>query len=137
MLAAVVVFIYPNTAAQVAIILAIAFIFAFVSERLDPYESHWDGWISRIGHVMVVVTIMCVTLLAKVDVSKEGSQSQALLAGILVAAHIAMVLTTTVAEASILVCSVRQRDSPLPRTRTNLSADRRRSQPKYSGTNSI
>ena len=135
MLAAVVVFIYPNTAAQVAITLAIAFIFAFVSERLDPYESHWDGWISRIGHVMVVVT-MYVALLAKVDVSKEGSQSQALLAGVLVAAHIAMVLAV-VAEASILVYSVRQRDSPLPRARTNLSADRRGSQPKDSGTNSI
>ena len=117
MLTGVVVFIYPNTAAQIAITLAIAFIFAFTSERLDPYDSHWDGWVSRIGHVMVVLT-MYVALLAKMDVSNEGSQSQALLAGILVTAHTTMVLTA-VAEAVILVCSVRQCDLPLPRTRTN------------------
>ena len=118
MLTGVVVFIYPNTAAQIAITLAIAFTFAFTSERLDPYDSHWDGWVSRIGHVMVVLT-MYVALLAKIDVSNEGSQSQVMLAGILVVAHIAMVLTA-VAEAIVLVCSVRQRDLPLlPRARRN------------------
>ena len=117
MLTGVVVFIYPNTAAQIAITLAIAFIFAFTSERLDPYDSHWDGWVSRLGHVMVVLT-MYVALLAKMDVSNENSQSQKLLASILVVAHAAMVLTA-VAEAIVLVRSVRQRDLPLPRARTN------------------
>ena len=117
MLTGVIVFFYPNTAAQIAITLAIAFILAFTSERLDPYESHWDGWVSRLGHVMVVLT-MYVALLAKMDVSNENYQSQVLLAGILVAAHIAMVLTA-MAEAIVLVRSVRERDSPLPRARTN------------------
>ncbi|CAN0246469.1 unnamed protein product [Ascophyllum nodosum] len=115
MLTGVVVFIYPNTAAQIAVILAIAFIFAFASERLDPYDSYWDGWVSRIGHVMVLLT-MYVALLAKMDVSGEGDQSQALFAGILVTAHIAMIFTAFL-EAVILICSVRQLDSPLPRTR--------------------
>ena len=114
-LTGVVVFIYPNTAAQIAVTLAIAFIFALTSERLDPYDSHWDGWVSRIDHVMVALT-MYVALLAKMDVSNEVSQSQALLASVLVAAHIGMVLTV-VAEAIVLVCSVRQRDLPRPRRR--------------------
>ena len=104
MLTGFVVFICPNTAAQVAITQAIAFIFAFTSERRDPYDSHWDAWVSRIGHVMVVLTIY-VALLAKIDVLNEGSQSQALLAGVLVAAHIAMILAV-VAEAIVLVCSL-------------------------------
>ena len=116
MLTGVVVFIYPNTAAQIAVTLAIAFLFAFTSERLDPYDSYWDGWVSRIGHVMVVLT-MYVALLAKVDVSGEGSQSQALFAGILVTAHIAMIFTAFL-EAIVLICSIRQLDSPLPRTRS-------------------
>ena len=149
MLTGVVVFIYPNTAAQIAITLAIAFIFALTSERLDPYDSHWDDWVSRIGHVMVALT-MYVAVLAKMDVSNEVSRSQALLAGVLVAAHIAMVLTV-VAEAIVLVCSVRQRDLPRPRRRrTNyvvplddfssiqrFSMDSRGSQHKDPGINPI
>ena len=115
MLTGVVVFIYPSTAAQIAITLAIAFMFAFTSERLDPYESHWDAWVSRIGHVMVVLT-MYVALLARIDVSNESSQSQALLAGVLVAAHISMVLVV-VAEAIVLVCSAQPRDLSQPRRR--------------------
>ena len=149
MLTGVVVFIYPNTAAQIAITLAIAFFFAFTSERLDPYDSHWDGWVSRIGHVMVALT-MYLALLAKIDVSNEGSQSQALLAGVLVAAHIAMALAV-VAEAIVLLCSVRQRESPLPRRKpTNyvvplddfssiprFSMDSRGSQHKGAGMNPV
>ena len=117
MLTGAVAFIYPNTAAQIGITLVIAFIFAFTSEWLDPYDSHWNAWVSRIGHVVVMLTIY-VALLAKIDVLKEGYQSQALLAGVLVAAHISMVLTVVV-ETIVLVCSVRQRDSPLPRRQTN------------------
>ena len=149
MLTGVVVFIYPSTAAQIAITLAIAFMFAFTSERLDPYDSHWDAWVSRIGHVMVVLT-MYVALLARIDVSNEGSQSQALLAGVLVAAHIVMVLAV-VAEAIALVCSVRQCDSPQPRKRRinyvvplddfssiqSYSVDSRSSQQKGPGINPI
>ena len=115
-LTVVVIFIYPNTPAQVAITLAIACIFAFTSARLDPYDSHWDAWVSRIGHFIVVLTIY-LALLAKIDVSNEGGSPQ-LLTGVLVAAHIAMLLVL-VAEAIVLVFSVRQRDSPLPITRTS------------------
>lgn len=39
LLTGVVVFIYPNTAAQVAVTLMIAFSFAILSERLDPNVS--------------------------------------------------------------------------------------------------
>ena len=66
---------------------------------------------------MVVLT-MYVALLATMNVSNESSQSQDLFAAALVTAHIDMVLAV-VAEAIVLVCSVRQRDSPLPKTRTS------------------
>ena len=119
MLTGVVVFIYPNTSAQVAVTLAIAFVFALASERLNPYNSNLDGWVSRTGHVMVVLT-MYVALLTKVDVSNEGNQSQNIFAGILVSAHIAMILTAFV-EAVVLIYSVRQRDVPRPRSRSTSS----------------
>lgn len=115
MLAGIVVFIYPNTAAQIAMTLAMAFIFALTSEHLNPYVSKLDGWVARIGHAMVVLT-MFVALLTKMDVSDEGAQSQVILAGVLVTAHIAMILTA-VAEAFILIYSVQQTDLPLPRPR--------------------
>ena len=113
MLAGVVVFIYPNTAAQIAVTLMIAFIFACASERLDPYDSPWDGWVSRMGHIMIVLT-MVVALLTKVDTSNEDLQSQNVYAVVLVTAHTAMVLTA-VTESITLTFSVRQHDSPMPK----------------------
>ena len=63
---------------------------------------------------MIVLT-MYVALLTRVDVSSEDNQSQRIFAGILVCAHLAMILTVTF-EAIVLVFSIRQRDSPLPRS---------------------
>lgn len=118
-LASIVVLIYPDTAAQIAVTLAMAFIFALTSERLNPYESQWDVWVARIGHIMVALT-MFVALLTKVDVSSEGTQSQNMFAVILVVAHIVMI-ATGIGEAICLAFSVKQRDSPLPRSRSTPS----------------
>ncbi|CAN0042036.1 unnamed protein product, partial [Laminaria digitata] len=70
LLTGAVVFIYPNTSAQIAVTLMIAFVFAMASEGLAPFASRWDTWISRMGHVVVYVS-MYVALLLKVDVSNE------------------------------------------------------------------
>eukprot|EP00752_Nemacystus_decipiens_P017698 g15868.t1 len=95
LLAGVVVFIYPNSAAQVAVTLMIAFAFVLVSEALAPYASRWDHWISRTGHVVVVAS-MYVALLLKVDVSDERSSSQKVFEVVLVAVHVVMVLVVVV-----------------------------------------
>eukprot|EP00903_Cladosiphon_okamuranus_P014549 g13496.t1 len=95
LLAGVVVFIYPNSAAQIAITLMIAFAFVLVSEGLTPYASRWDHWISRTGHVVVVVS-MYVALLLKVDVSNERSSSQKVFEAVLVAVHAVMVSVVVV-----------------------------------------
>ena len=118
MLTGVVVFIYPNSATQIAVTLAIAFVFAFTSERLDPYDSQWDRRVSRMAQIMVVLT-MFEALLTKVDVSSEGVQSQRLFAGVLVGAHIVMVLMAAF-EAFTLMCSVQEvKTTPLPRRRSS------------------
>ena len=117
LLAGIVVFIYPNTAAQIAITLMIAVVFAIVSEALSPYESGWDTWISRMGHAVIAVS-MYVALLLKVDVSNERDDSQKLFEAFLVTAHGCMILSV-ILETVIVACAVRaeQRGKPTPRFR--------------------
>ncbi|CAN0346425.1 unnamed protein product [Ectocarpus sp. 6 AP-2014] len=105
LLAGVVVFIYPNTAAQIAVTLVMAFVFVVVSEGLAPYASRWDTWLSRMGHVVVYMS-MYVALLLKVDVSKERVDSQKVFEAVLVTAHACMILVVVV-ETVVLTCALR------------------------------
>ncbi|CAM9774589.1 unnamed protein product [Ectocarpus sp. 6 AP-2014] len=105
LLAGVVVFIYPNSSAQIAITLALAFIFVLISEGLAPYASRWDTWINRMGHVVVVAS-MYLALLLKVDVSKERSSSQGVFEAVLVVAHVVMVVVVVV-ETLVLALALR------------------------------
>ena len=95
MLTGVVVFIYPNDAAQTAITLVNTFFFFLVSEVLSPYKSVSDMWLSRGGHLIIYFS-MFDALLLKVDVSEESSESQHALAWVLVAGHVVMVVTIVV-----------------------------------------
>lgn len=112
LLAGVVVFIYPNTAAQLAVTLLIAFVFVVISEGLAPYTSRWDTWLSRMGHAVVFVS-MYVALLLKVDVSDERGGSQKVFEVVLVATHACMILVIVV-ETVVLTCALRvgQIDEP-------------------------
>ncbi|CAM9304988.1 unnamed protein product [Ectocarpus sp. 6 AP-2014] len=103
-LTGVVVFIYPNTAAQVAVTLVIAFSFVVVSERFAPYVSKWDSCISLTGHIIVFMS-MYVALLSKVDVSEERPVSQNMLGRTLVAAHACLVVAVVV-ETLVICCSM-------------------------------
>lgn len=75
LLTGVVVFIYLNTAAQIAITLMIAFAFFGISESLSPYISKWDKWVNRMGHIIVYAS-MYIALLLRVNVSDEREDSQ-------------------------------------------------------------
>ena len=118
LLVGVVVFIYPNTAAQIAVTLAIATVFIFVSEAMAPYHSQWDAWISRSGHVIVFLTIY-IALLLKVDMSGENSSSQKTFEVVIVAGHGCMILAVVVEAVimALLLKGVRQRENPSPRFR--------------------
>ncbi|CAN0034765.1 unnamed protein product, partial [Scytosiphon promiscuus] len=105
LLAGVVVFIYPGTAAQIAITLMMSFIFAILSEGVRPYASRWDTWLSRLGHGVVFVS-MYVALLLKVDVSDERADSQKVFEALLVGAHACMVLVMVV-ETVVLTWSLK------------------------------
>lgn len=115
LLAGVVVFIEPNTAAQIAVTLILAFVFVVISEGLAPYASRWDTWLNRTSHAVVFVS-MYVALLLKADVSDDGANSQDIFEAVLVTAHACMILAIVV-ETLVLTCSlnVRQRDGRIPR----------------------
>ena len=123
LLTGVVVFIYPNSGAQIAAAVAIAVVFVFVSEALAPFHSPWDNWISRLGHAILFVS-MYLALLLKVDVSGEDSYSQKAFEVVLVAAHGCMVLLV-VAEAGVMALLLRaggQREDLRPRRRRSFNA---------------
>ncbi len=116
LLTGVVVFIYPNTGAQIAITLLMAVVFAMVSEGMSPYASRWDAWISRMGHAVVCVS-MYVALLLKVDVSDERADSQRVFDTLLIAAHASMVLVVlveTAVEAASMLAEKRGRENGPP-----------------------
>lgn len=120
LLAGVVVFIYPNTAAQIAVALFMAFAFSLLSEALTPYASKWDVWLNRTGHLIVFAS-MYVALLLKVDISGERGSSQTVFETVLVAAHACMVVAI-VLESVVLAWSLRgggQKEDPLPRSRSS------------------
>lgn len=122
-LASVVVFIYSNTAAQIAVTLMMGGFFTLLSEAAAPYASHLDAWVSRAGHA-IVCTSMYLALLLKVNVASETASSQRVFESILVAAHVCMILTL-VGEAMIVACrSLRetQQEEPTPRFRGRMMA---------------
>ena len=86
LLTGVIVFIYPNSTAQVAVTFAIAVVFIFVSEGMAPHESPWDAWISRMDQAIIFAS-MFLALLLKVNVSGENDASQKMFEMILVACH--------------------------------------------------
>lgn len=91
MLMGVVVFIYPGTAAQISTTFLLALFFFAVSEALDPYEDAQDCWVSRFGHLIVLLS-MFVALLLKVNVGEEPEIGQDIYGVILTVANIFMLM---------------------------------------------
>lgn len=118
LLAGAVVFVYPNTVAQIAVAFAIAIVFVFVSEGMAPYQSPWDAWIGRMGHV-IVFSSMYLILLLKVDVSGENASSQRMFEVVLVVCHGCMILVVMVQTVIMmtLLKSEKTEEQPHPRFR--------------------
>ncbi|CAM9844184.1 unnamed protein product [Scytosiphon promiscuus] len=85
------VFIYPDSSAQIAVVLLLAAAFMVVSEILAPFARPVEMWLYRAGHYVVFAS-MYLALLLRVDVSDEHGQSQEVFSGVIVIAHGAMLL---------------------------------------------
>lgn len=120
LLSGVVVFIFPNTAGQVATSLLLAMFTAAVFMALDPYVSRWHTWLARISHAVVILSLY-VAMLQKVDDMNDDSSSQHVFACVLVATNCGLILTVGV-EAygmfSVAVLEMRKPRASLSRSTT-------------------
>jgi len=120
------VFIYPNTAAQIAVAIMIAMFFIFVSEALAPHASFWDTWCSRAGHA-IVFTSFFLALLLKMDVSGERSSSQTVFEIVLIAAHSCLILIVVIESTAMLFAwreGVNEDTEPRVRSGRSISSSR-------------
>lgn len=108
LLTGVVVFIFPNASAQVAITIMNSLFFFVVSEVLSPYACATDTWLSRGGQVIILFS-MYDALLLKIDVSKERSESQQVFAAVLVAGHVILILAVVVEAIGICYAARRKK----------------------------
>lgn len=84
-------FIYPGSAAQVAVEVTLAALVAALFEWLAPFADTLGAWLYRSG-TWVIFFSMYLALLLKVDASDEDSQSQESFSKVLIAANVAMFL---------------------------------------------
>eukprot|EP00752_Nemacystus_decipiens_P001402 g1387.t1 len=96
-----VVFIFPETAAQISVTFVIGSFFFVVSIFLRPYREREVSWLSHVGHVVVLASLY-LALLLKVDISDETDESQEIFAGVLITIHCLMILAIF-AEAILVV----------------------------------
>ena len=107
-LTGVAAFIFPNSAAQVAITVMNSLFFFVVSEVLSPYACASDTWLSRGGQVIVLYSLYD-ALLLKVNVSNERSDSQGAMGVVMVVGHV--ILVTAVVVETICICRAARRKS--------------------------
>lgn len=88
-------FVYLDSAAQIAVVLLLAVVFLFITESLSPFAERADMGLYRWGNGNIISS-MYVALYLKVDSSSEGSQSVSAFSGVLIAAHVFMILTVAV-----------------------------------------
>lgn len=60
-------FVLPYEIGQVAVTLILIMVFALCSESLAPYRNLWDIWISRIGHIVVFLSIFVAFVVSYVN----------------------------------------------------------------------
>ncbi|CAM9848157.1 unnamed protein product, partial [Laminaria digitata] len=74
LLSGFVVFIFPNTAGQVATSFLLALATAAVFMILDPYGHRWHTWLARTTHAVVILSLY-IALLQKVDSTNDDNSS--------------------------------------------------------------
>ena len=84
-------FIYPGSTAQVAMEALLSVVFYSISEILSPFAEPVDAWLYRSGTWAIFLN-MYLALLLKMDNADDGNHSQDVFAGLLIVAHVGMVL---------------------------------------------
>lgn len=91
-LTAIASFIFPNSTAQIAIVLLVAFAFVFISESVSPFEKEIDTILYRWGNGIIVGSVY-IALLMKMEVANESIEAVSAFSAILIIANVTMLLT--------------------------------------------
>ncbi|CAM9262163.1 unnamed protein product, partial [Laminaria digitata] len=94
-------FVYPSSAAQLAIVLLLAVVFVFLSEALSPFERRVDMGLYRWGNGIIVAS-MYVAFLMQVDVGTNTTEALLTFSGVLIAANAFMVVTVMIQTALLV-----------------------------------
>lgn len=115
-------FLFPGSAAQVALEVLFAAIFIGLSEAFSPFVDPLDAWLYRSGTWVVFIS-MFLALLLKLDASDEDSQIQAVFAQVLISAYVVMVMVVLVQAAlSVKRGLVSVRDQPVAKQSSRQSS---------------
>lgn len=95
------VFIFPDSAAQIAVIVLLAGGYGVVFEVLAPYKRSLNAWLYRAGYIVVVLG-MYLALLLKIDLSDERWSRQETFSVLLIVVH-CMLLVGVFAEGLYVV----------------------------------
>lgn len=101
-LTGIAVFIFPGSAAQIAVVLLMSVVFSFISETLQPFSHNVEMWLYRWGNG-IVMSSMYVALLLKVDVSEEDPSVEMAFAGVLIAANVFMIVSVLIQSALLVL----------------------------------
>lgn len=118
-LTGVVVFISPSSSAQIAVTFLLALFFFAAFELLNPYETWQYSWLSRLGHVVVLLS-MYLALLLKASVAEEGGGIQEAFSAVLVTTNAAMIVAVVVECLSVYWYVGQSRATELPRRRVGV-----------------
>lgn len=102
--AGAIVFVFPYEMGQVAVTLILIVGFAVCSESLAPYRSPWDTWISRIGHMVVFLSIFIAFTVSYVDHGEGGRDSEESYGRALIVLNLCWIVAV-VLEGVTTVCS--------------------------------
>ena len=111
-LSGVIVFIFPNTAGQIATAFLLALFFAAVFLVINPYTSSFDTWVARVGHTVVLMS-MFVALLQKVEFGGDDDISQDVFAVVLVLANAVMIAVVGAEAYGMCVIAVQEVHHPV------------------------
>ena len=89
------VFLFPGSAAQVALEVIFAAVFIATSDVLSPFADPMNAWLYRAGSWVVFLS-MYLALLLKLDASGEDVRSQDTFAKLLIAANACLILAVMV-----------------------------------------
>ncbi|CAM9324162.1 unnamed protein product, partial [Sphacelaria rigidula] len=91
MLTGAVVFISPGSVAQISTAFLLALLFFAMFEALDPYKSWQDCWMSRFGHLIVLLS-MLIALMLGTDSEEEAETGEQMYDVILTVANVLIVM---------------------------------------------